>query len=373
MFTKKSISTNNTNNQEEEIAMDVEYCDPFALQPDYKKKEDDVVEEKKEENEMVEDDAEVVEIENILEYDGESKFLIKWVGKKKPTWIERDAFIEKDMLNEFESYEKNRNNEKLEKRAYIYCRTSKRNSDREVSLFDQEKYCLDFAKRNKINIVGVFRDNGLSAKDMKNQHSLNLICNKIKKGECILFYDISRFSRNMAQAVGCLEKIQKVGAIAHSCSEGLTWNHVPTSRNLFRQNLSTAQLHSEIIAEKVKSSIAFRRERGDHMGYIPYGYKTEMVDGRRQLVRNETEVKIADLIVKEGVNVVADKLGKMTIRSKGKVTKTPKGGITKEKKASSKLTPVQYRKIAENINKHHKNRGDKPFTWQAIRKIHDNQ
>src|SRR5271170_4957161 len=121
------------------------------------------------------------------------------------------------MLNEYHKYENIRADKSIGRRAYIYCRTSKRNSDREVSLYYQEKICLEFAKRHKINIIGVYRDNGISAKDMKKQFALNLICDRIKKGECVMFYDVSRFSRSMQQALECLENLRvKVGAYAHS-------------------------------------------------------------------------------------------------------------------------------------------------------------
>lgn len=354
---------------------DVQSRDPFTQEHVYKKSDDmdDEEKEEKETNEIViEEDDDVDEIENIIESkkeDGVMKYHIKWVGKKLTTWIKEDDFIDLDLLKEFKAYQKNRNDPNLAKRAYIYCRTSKRNADREVSLFDQEKYCLEFAKKNNINIIGVYRDNGISAKDMKNQRSLNYICNIIKKGECLMFYDITRFSRNIVKAIECLERLRlTVGALAHACHDGVTWNHVATSRNTFRLHLSNSQMHSEVVSEKVKSSIAFRRERGDHIGSAPYGYKTEFVGKCRKLVVNKEEKKIVDIITKEGLTV---KMSNMTVRKNS--NKTPKGSKiskgSKGKKAPT-LTPAQCRKIATTVNEKYKNRRNKPFTWQAIRKIH---
>lgn len=373
-------STNNTNTNSA-----VFNVDPF-VQPQ-KRSSDDMDEEKqvvKQKREIViKDDDEVDEIENIIESKKEgdvTKYLIKWVGKKNLTWITEDDFVEDDLLNDFKEHEKNRKDVDLPKRAYIYCRTSKRNSDREVSLVDQEEYCLKFAKELEINVIGVFRDNGISAKNMDNQRSLNYICNNIKKGECVLFYDVTRFSRDIVKAISCLEKLRLVkGALAHACHDGVTWNHIATSRNTFRLHLSNAQLHSEVISEKVKSSIAFRRERGDHIGPAPYGQQTEYVDKCRKLVVNKKEQKVIALITKEGDGMVAGKLSNLTIRKKGNTTpkdsgvKKGKGKGTGRGRPGSKkhtLTPVEYRKIAATVNKTYKDRKNKPFTWQAIRKIH---
>lgn len=398
----KSIKSNNIiienidDNDEKvnEMAVDVTTCDPFSSQTiknktslisKYLDDEDDSEPIKK--KLKLNDDDVVDEIENILgcvHEDGVNDYHIKWVGKKSPSWIYEDEFIDCDLLNEFNSYEKNRANANLPRRAYIYCRTSRRNADKEVSLYDQEKRCLEFAKRNNINIIGVYKDNGVSAKDMKNQFALNFVCSRIKKGECILFYDVSRFSRSLVQAIQRLEHLRKnVGAIAHSCHDGLTWNNIATNRNGFIQNLSNSQLHSEVISEKVLSSIEYRKERGDHIGYVPYGYRTEIVDGSRKLIDNEDEQTVIKMIIDEGMNIVADRFGGMNIRNNGKITKGAKN--TKGKKVSkvptnqadrkrlqskmSEFTPKEYHTITATVNEKYSNRNGKPFTWQSVRKI----
>jgi DNA invertase Pin-like site-specific DNA recombinase len=350
--------------------LDVESRDPFAQAYEHTKLEEKEVEK----NEIViEENDEVDEIENIIESkkeNGVTKYHIKWVGKKITTWINKEDFIQLDLLTEFESYDKNRNDSTLPKRAYIYCRTSKRNADREVSLFDQEKYCLAFAKKNNINIIGVYRDNGISAKNMENQRALNYICKIIKKGECVMFYDVTRFSRDIVKAINCLEKLRlTIGALAHSCHDGVTWNNIATSRNTFRLHLSNSQMHSEVVSEKVKSAIAFRRERGDHIGSAPYGYKTEIINQSRKLVVNKEEQKVIDFISKQGVNTVSGKMSNLNIRKKSNVT--PKGSkIGKKATKKHTLTPTEYRNIASIVNQKYKNRRNKPFTWQSIRKIH---
>ena len=409
--TSKKVPKKNTNSKinidmdtdDSDLTFDVESCDPFASHvPKYKKKstktldDDDMDDGLARVQPTINEDDEIGEIENIIEcrpnpnkHDS-MEYHIKWVGVRKTQWIDESEFIQNELLNEFKSYENNRLNKNLQRRAYIYCRTSKRNADREVSLYDQEKFCLEFARKNKINIIGVFKDNGVSAKDMKNQRALNFVCNRLKKGELILFYDVSRFSRSTVQAVNRLQHLQEnVGALAHSCHDGLTWNHVAQNRHNFRQNLSNAQLHSEVISEKVKSAIEFRRDRGDHIGRVPYGYKTELVNNCRKLVINQDEQVVINKIIDEGMNIFADRFGGLTVRDNKAVpkgSKIVKRGNSKISSASSKnsaakqrfqskkseFTPKEYRKIADVINAKYSNRGGKPFTWNAIKKIIQN-
>ncbi|VBB17571.1 recombinase family protein [Yasminevirus sp. GU-2018] len=371
----------------QQLAVDVEACDPFSSNvtrsrkvDTYEDDEDVVVMPKAKKAKYVEGDN-VAEIENILKTqkcDGINYYLIKWVGSKVPTWITQDDFYEHDALKEFWKYKTIRDNKALTRRAYIYCRTSRRNADREVSLNDQERYCLNFAKRNNINVIGVYRDNGVSAKNMNNQFSLNYICDNIQKGECILFYDVSRFSRSMSQALIRLDHLRNnIGAIAHSCHDGLTWNDVATNRASFRVNLSNAQLHSEVISEKVLSAIDYRRERGDHIGYVPYGFSTQMINGVRRLVPNKDERKVITAVLDTAIDVVGDRLGGMVI-SKGstKGSKSKKAPKQKVKTAGMRrklrdqvndFTPTEYRKITSEVNANYSNRGGKPFTWKFIK------
>lgn len=309
----------------------------------------------------------VCEIENILRRE-EDQYLIKWVGSRTPTWISEGEFIERDMLEDFIKYENNRLNNDLQRRAYIYCRTSKRNSDKEISLYDQERYCLEFAKKHNINIIGVYRDNGVSARDMNNQRALEYITNRIRGGECILVYDVSRFSRSIMQALAKLEFLRKtVHAVVHSCHDGLTWNNIATNRENFRQNLSSAQLFSDVVSEKVKSSIEFRRQRGDHVGHVPYGYKTELKDGVRKLVLNPDEQKIIRTVLDASVDVVLERTGSMSLKSKQ--SKSNKKYL---RERIADFSNAEYNNVAKIINNIYTYRNDKAFTGTNVKSIINN-
>lgn len=318
----------------------------------------------------VKEGDEICDIENIIgheevEEDGKKKmtYHIKWVGKKRTSWINEEDFITKDILNEYKEYIKNRETANG-KRAYIYCRTSKRNRDKEVSLYDQEEKCLKYAKDNGFSVIGLFKDNGISAKKMSNQSGLKYIKELIKQGEYILFYDVSRFSRSVIDGIQYLEDLrEKHGVIAHSVNENITWDNVGVNRARFRDALSQSQLHSETVTEKIKNSFEVRKKRGDHIGKAPYGYKTKMIDGIRRLVRNEEEIKVIELMLEKLVDVTAERFTGLKLD----------GGVRKRRRDNALkylryLSQSDYQKIANEINVTHKNRG-KRFTWTIVRSI----
>lgn len=364
------------------LAVNVEYCDPFAVGSNHKRSKkyndesDDETAVPKRKKPTIKPGDVIAEIDNILEckiVGGIKNYLIKWVGSKVPSWIVEDDFIEHSLLNDFHRYEKLRNDQSIQRRAYIYCRTSRRNVDKEVSLHDQEKYCLNYAQRNNINIIGIFKDNGVSAKDMDNQFGLNYLCDKIQKGECILIYDVSRFSRSMIQALEKLEDLRlRIGAIVHSVHDGITWNNVATSRASFRQNLSNSQLHSEVISEKILSSIEYRKDRGDHMGYVPYGYKTQMVSGVRKLVRNDDEMNVIQKIFDLAMDKFFERVGELNMNNDKKKAKSSKKTVAMKKRFKNNVDDMTVREcqdIANSINEQYTNRAQKLFTWRFIRNM----
>ena len=302
----------------------------------------------------------ISEIENIINNNGNS-YLIKWVGSKKLSFIDEKDFIQTEFLNEYKQYKIVRDNKDIKRKAYIYCRTSKRNNLNEVSLENQESLCKEFAIKNNINIAGIFRDNGVSAREFSNQYSLNhIIDNLLEEGQMIICYDISRFSRNMNNAIEKLEYIRlNKKSLVHSVYDNLTWNNIATNRHNFRQILSTTQLLSDTVSDKVKASIKFKKDRGDHIGYIPYGYRRITTnEGVKKLCKDDDEQKVINKIYDLTIDVISDNLEKYVGFD-----------FYYKKLKKDNLTHQQYIFITDSINKLYKNRNGKLFSVYYIKNI----
>jgi DNA invertase Pin-like site-specific DNA recombinase len=303
---------------------------------------------------------EIVEIENILgckKVQNHPVYIVKMVGSANVTEIAESEFIETDILKEFWHYETLRNSLELKNRAFIYCRTSKRNTDTEVSLHQQELHCKYYAKSRDMNVVGIYRDNGVSAKDMAKQYSLNWICNNVKAGDTVLVYDVSRFSRNMLQGLQRLEILRKnLKVCTVSCNDNMVWNNKATCRATIRQSLSASQLHSDVTSEKVKSSIEYRKKRGDYIGNAPYGYQTQYINGIRKLIKRPDEYAVVRYILN-------------TFRKIARIN-------TKSKSIDLKKCVFDlkdYQSVRDSVNRLYTNRKNNQFSLTAIKNILNDQ
>jgi DNA invertase Pin-like site-specific DNA recombinase len=311
----------------------------------------------------VEVESDICEIENILSHRvhmRETFYLVKWVGSKKPTWVSESEFIQTELLDEYKKYQANIASIKELtdiKQTYIYCRTSRRNGENQTSLQDQEDKCIEYANQNGYTIIGVFRDNGVSARDISNQFSLNYIISLLKPSTTIICYDISRFSRNTNQAVDVLEMIRcEKQSVVHAVYENISWDDIATNRHNFRQILSVSQLHSDTISDKVKASLEFRKKRGDHTGPIPYGYQRIVVDGTKKLIENPAEQKVISYIMDLAIDILADRIEQSE-------------GINFVSIGKYVFGAKHYRLIMDKINQTYTNRKGKPFTVSVIKSI----
>ena len=167
-------------------------------------------------------------------------------------------------------------------KAYIYARISNKKHDG-ISIDVQTKTLMEYCKQNNICIKQIYVDNGISANNMNNLHSFYRLCNDLDNDKTdistnimILFYDVSRFSRNSTQAMKYLDMFEDKNINLYFHMENILYNK--SSSFLIRHNLrvllSQSQLLSESVSDKVKNSISYKRNiLHHHIGGIPFGYK----------------------------------------------------------------------------------------------------
>jgi DNA invertase Pin-like site-specific DNA recombinase len=187
------------------------------------------------------------------------------------------------------------------KQAIIYCRVSSQvqsnYGDGCVSLQAQEAACREYCRENKIAVVEVHHE-VRSGRNMERMHILNRIVRKLKPGQQIVFYNITRFSRNVVQGLNLITKIQNKGCSVYSVQEKCAYADA-ASQHLFRSTLCFAQHESDQISQRVRTSVAFRKARGDHFGPAPFGKKVDRLkSGKRVLLDNVAEKRVIEKIKK---------------------------------------------------------------------------
>ena len=227
-------------------------------------------------------------------------YLVKWKKFDEPTWEPSNNISHRtDLIQEYKDMLV-LENLSLSSSGYIYCRVSSKKqskySEGHTSLEVQEAKCKQYCDNNEKHIINTVKETS-SAKNMDKMEGLQHILNIASRGQTIYIYDISRFSRNTRQALNILEELKEKGVVIYSVTENLECNNAATM-NQFRLQLCASNYHSDICSEKVKESIKYRKTRGDVIGGVKYGYKTERDEKTYVLkkVVNEEEMKVIEII-----------------------------------------------------------------------------
>lgn len=194
--------------------------------------------------------------------------------------------------------ERNKNTENI-LRVALYIRVStEEQALHGDSLTAQEDEVRRFAEEHHMKIVGIYRDEGNSARKpaMKRPVMLELL-EDVKAGKIdrILFTKLDRWFRNVRE----YHKIQEI-LETHKVTWQATLESYDTSSadGRFKLNilLSVAEQEADRTSERLKfiNQSKLRRKEA-RTGHVSYGYKVEPIDGAKRVVKDpETEKCVQD-------------------------------------------------------------------------------
>ena len=170
------------------------------------------------------------------------------------------------------------------------------------SLQAQEDNLIQYAQEHGYKIVGIYRDEGNSARKpiTKRKVVLDLLEDvKADKIDLILFIKLDRWTRNV-EAYHSVQKILDV----HNVSWQATMEdyETMTANGRFKVNimLSVNESESDRTSERIKFVFEGKRQRKEWCftggpGQWPYGYMPGVIDGAKRCVKNpETEPIVQD-------------------------------------------------------------------------------
>lgn len=175
-------------------------------------------------------------------------------------------------------------------KAYGYIRVSTEEQAKEgISLDAQKAKIHAFATLKDLELVEIIADEGLSGKDLDRPGLTRLVeLVKGKQAEAVIVYKLDRLSRRTRDLLFLIEEVFKKGNTRFfSLTEQID---TETAIGKFFLTLmgAMAQMERELIAERTKATLAYKKEQGESLGHIPYGY--QRVDGK--LARNPAETRI---------------------------------------------------------------------------------
>ena len=171
--------------------------------------------------------------------------------------------------------------------AIIYVRVSTTEQDIDAQKFSCEQFCI----QNKLNIKKIYIEKCSAFKNNSQQKLHKLIQ---ENQDCnLIIFSIDRLSRNIKIGNELIQQIENKHITLISVKENINLN-TALGKHHFRNYINAAQYESELISERVKNSIKYKRANNMHIGQAPYGYKLE----NKKLVKNLEEFAIINFIVR---------------------------------------------------------------------------
>ena len=190
--------------------------------------------------------------------------------------------------------------------AIIYTRLSSSNQSYNngiyVSIENQINKCNEYCQNLNMSVVQTVTEIK-SAKNINKQFELQKILNE-NSNINIIFYNITRFSRNTGQAINFVNKCVSKGIKLHFAEENFTIDHFMDLHRL-RLGLSQAEYESNVISNRVRSNNNVLRNKGWKFGRPRYGKMVLFKNGIRKFTANRHEQEIINFIVMARIGQVS--------------------------------------------------------------------
>lgn len=195
--------------------------------------------------------------------------------------------------------------------------------------------------------------------------------NNINKRK-LIFYSVSRFSRNVVKGNKSMIELLKRGNVIYFVNEKLKIDGLNDSYKKFLKHLQLSQHESELISSRIKAAKQYAKEQGMFLGgIVPFGYKKYFKDDKIYLEEDEDKMNIVKFIVKcktigtklKDINLILSKCG-VDIR------KNPlELSSSEDEYYSDKLnTDLTYKNIADILNSY--TLGERKWTTATISNIY---
>lgn len=156
-------------------------------------------------------------------------------------------------------------------KAVIYARYSS-SAQRDASIDQQIKACQDYARRQDIEVVGVYEDRALTGTNDKRPGFQRMIRDSARRQwQYVLVYTLDRFARDRYDSARNKHELKQNGVRVISATEHLTDD--PTGILMESILEGYAEYYSRELAQKTKRGMADNASRCMVNGPLPVGYQ----------------------------------------------------------------------------------------------------
>ena len=183
------------------------------------------------------------------------------------------------------------------KNCYGYIRVSTTGQAADgVSLDAQKRAIEDWAIRNQAKLIAIETDAGVSGTlKAVDRPVLAKLLSQLSKGDVIVTYTLSRFSRNFPDTMATIEMIHERGAYFACVKENYDTSTMAGEMTM-RIMASVADIQAQQISAYSKEAVEGFKLSGRHNGRPPYGWCKKNDQAGSGLVEVPEEQKIIALI-----------------------------------------------------------------------------
>ena len=182
--------------------------------------------------------------------------------------------------------------------AGVYIRVSTEDQAREgFSLGEQEEKLLQLCKFKELEVYKVYKDAGISAKDMEHRPKFQEMLKDMKEGKLnyIVAYKLDRITRSVRDLEELISVLEQYNCFL-LCDRDDVNTSTANGRFFVRMLTVLSQLEIEIVSERTKFGLNGAIKSGHIPGQRPFGYKS--AEDKRMIIDNATRPyveKIFDL------------------------------------------------------------------------------
>ncbi len=162
-------------------------------------------------------------------------------------------------------------------KGVIYIRVSSDEQVKGTSLEFQEEQCLRYCKSNNIEVVGVFRDKGQSAKDLSKGNRKKFLealefCRKNKKNvDAFIVLRVERFARNTEDHFAVRKLLLGHGVNLHSVTEPI--GNKPAEKFIETVLAGAAEYDNALRKQRCSDGMSKKIDQGIYPWKSPIGYE----------------------------------------------------------------------------------------------------
>ncbi len=204
--------------------------------------------------------------------------------------------------------------------AIAYVRVSTETQATEgVSLEAQRNRIVAWCTAHEYPEPELFVDAGLSGSRADNRPELSkALAAVIERRGVLVVYSLSRLARSTKDTIQISERLEKAGCNLVSLSEDIDTTSA-AGKMVFRMLAVLAEFERDLVSERTKAALAYKKAQGKRVGKIPFGFDLG-TDGE-SLIENDVEQAALQRIYSlrcEGMSLrkIAEELRHLGIKTK---------------------------------------------------------